>query len=132
MELPVPLRRAVDAALEGVALAERAAASDALSKRNRAEVRDGRLHLAQERAVLAYLATRMPATYAAVRSSLEAVVAARPDFAPATMLDVGAGPGTALWVSADCWPSLSEALLVEASETAQRIGERLAGGVRLL
>ncbi len=126
MELPPPLRRAVDAALEGTPLPELARAAEALSRRYRAERRDGGLHLADEPAVKAYLATRLPATYAAVRASLGAVAEARPELAPASLLDLGAGPGTGLWAAADCWPGLAEALLVEASPAMRAWGERLA------
>jgi ribosomal protein RSM22 (predicted rRNA methylase) len=126
MEVPLALRRAVDAALEGVALSDLAAAAELLSKRYRAEQRDGRPHLADDRSVLAYLATRMPATYAATRASFEAVAAAHVGFAPATALDVGAGPGTALWAAADCWPGLGDVLLIEASDPVRRFGERLS------
>ncbi|MBN8966068.1 MAG: methyltransferase, partial [Rhizobiales bacterium] len=126
MQLPPLLRHAVDDALEGVALADLAAASDTLSRRYRGEVRDGRWHLADERAALAYLAARLPATYAAVRASFEAVAVVRPDFAPVTALDVGAGPGTALWAAADCWNGLADVLLIEGSDTIRAWGERLA------
>ncbi len=71
MELPSLLRQAVDAALEGVALTDLKRASEVLSRRYRAETRDGRLHISDELAAKAYLAARLPATYAAVRASLE-------------------------------------------------------------
>jgi hypothetical protein len=106
MDLPPLLRRAVDDALEGVKLAELAAAAEAMSQRYRAERAAGGFYLAEKRAVQAYLATRLPATYAAVRSAFTAAGVARPDFTPRTMLDAGAGPGTALWAAAACWPSL--------------------------
>jgi ribosomal protein RSM22 (predicted rRNA methylase) len=125
MELPRALRRAVDQALDGMALTEIAAAAADLSRRYREEQRDGKLHVATDRAVLAYLAVRLPATYAAVRASLAAVSAIRPDFAPASILDAGAGPGTALWAAADCWPEMNDALLIEASPAFRTCGERL-------
>jgi ribosomal protein RSM22 (predicted rRNA methylase) len=128
MELPLALRRAVDDALDGTALSEIAATAAELSLRYRDERRDGRLHVATEQAALAYLAARLPATYAAVRASFAALAERRPDFAPATLLDVGAGPGTALWAAADCWPGLSDARLIEASPIFAAIGERLAAG----
>ena len=71
IDLPAPLRQAVDEALQGIPPAELARAAEALSKRYRAELRDGRRHLDDDPAVLAYLATRLPATYAAVLSCLE-------------------------------------------------------------
>jgi ribosomal protein RSM22 (predicted rRNA methylase) len=125
MELPRALRRAVDQILDGMALSEIAAAAADLSRRYREERRDGELHVATDRAVLAYLAVRLPATYAAARASFAAVAAGRPDFAPATILDAGAGPGTALWAAADCWPDLKDALLVEAGAAFRNYGERL-------
>lgn len=126
MELPTPLRQAVDRALSGVALTDLAEAAMALSQRYRNEQRDGRPHIGGNRDVLAYLATRLPATYAAVRASLAAIAAVRPDFAPKTALDIGAGPGTALWAAANRWPGLADALLIEASPLFRACGEQLA------
>ncbi|HET9717054.1 MAG TPA: small ribosomal subunit Rsm22 family protein [Pseudolabrys sp.] len=126
MEMPPPLRRAVDEALSGTAMKDIAAAAGALSERYRAGQRGREYYVASDRDALAYLATRLPATYAAVRASLAAIAEARPDFAPASMLDVGAGPGTALWAAADCWPTLNDAMLVEASPVIRTCGEMLA------
>ncbi len=128
MELPAALRAAAERELDGVSLADLQRAADALSARYRGAVRDGRLHLSGELAALAYLATRLPATYAAVRDSLDRVAQAHPDFAPRSLLDIGAGPGTALWAAADCWPALSAAVMVEASPFIRTLGERLAAG----
>jgi ribosomal protein RSM22 (predicted rRNA methylase) len=109
-----------------VALNDLAVASAALSQRYRAEGREGPAHIASDRDALAYLATRLPATFAAVRASFAAIVGARPGFAPKTMFDIGAGPGTALWAAVDCWPGLVDAVLVEASPIFRACGERLA------
>lgn len=126
MKLPFALRQAVDRALEGVGLSELTRAADALSRRYRAELRDGRFHLSDDMAARAYLATRLPATYAAIRAAFAAVAAAQADFAPATLLDVGAGPGSALWAAADCWPGLADAVLIEGSPAIRAWGERLS------
>jgi ribosomal protein RSM22 (predicted rRNA methylase) len=126
MELPRALRQAVDTALQGVAARDLAAASDALSRRYRAELRDGRLHVGDELAAQAYLAARLPATYAAIRAALDAVALVRPDFAPRSLLDFGAGPGTALWAARDCWPDLDTAALVEASAAMRKFGAAFA------
>lgn len=126
MELPAPLRQAIDALLETTPLTTLRQAQKTLSDRYRAELRDGRLHMAEDMAVKAYLAARMPATYAAVRASLDAVSEARPEFAPASLLDIGSGPGTMLWAAADLWPELRRATLLEASGPARTVGERFA------
>lgn len=126
MELPIPLRQGVERLLEKVPLPALKQAAKTLSDRYRAELRDGRLHMAEEMAVKAYLATRLPATYAAVRASLDALSEARPDYAPKTLLDIGAGPGTVLWAALDVWPDLQQAVLIEASAAVRRVGEALA------
>jgi ribosomal protein RSM22 (predicted rRNA methylase) len=131
MELPPLLRQAVDRTLGGVTLADLAAAVAGLSQRYREEGREGPVPIANHRDALAYLATRLPATFAAIRASFAAIASARPHFAPQTLLDIGAGPGTALWAAADCWPELADAMLVEASPIFRACGERLAAEAAL-
>lgn len=125
MELPAALRHAVDRALEGVALSDLTRAAERLSQRYRGEIRDGRLHVDDDLAAQAYLAARLPATYAAIRAALAMVEERLPDFAPHGLLDLGAGPGTALWAALDCWPHLSAAVLVEGSSAIRKQGEAL-------
>ncbi|MGN6572686.1 MAG: small ribosomal subunit Rsm22 family protein [Pseudolabrys sp.] len=62
---------------------------------------------------IAYAIVRMPATYAAVRAALTQATDIVTDFAPRTLLDIGAGPGTATWAACDAWPSLERAALVD-------------------
>jgi ribosomal protein RSM22 (predicted rRNA methylase) len=125
MELPPALRHAVDQALAHVAVRDLAAAARVLSERYRGEVRDGAMHVAGDLAARAYLATRLPATYAAVSAAFAAVTQARPDYAPRAMLDIGSGPGTVLWAAAQIWP-VADAVLIEKSEAMRGWGERLA------
>lgn len=126
MELPAALQAGINSVLEGVPLGDLQQAAAILSSRYRAEVMDGRLHIGGEAAARAYLATRMPATYAAVRRSLDMAAEILPEFDPVSMLDVGAGPGTALWAAADCWHSLNRAEMIEASPFIRQFGEALA------
>ena len=76
--------------------------------------------------VLAYLAARLPATYAVSEEVLGAVAAARPGWEPRTVLDLGAGPGTAAWAAAAAFPSLTGAVLVERSPAMIQVGRDLA------
>lgn len=126
MELPAPLRAAIERQLEGAPLSELRAASQRLTARYRAETRDGQLHLDGDASVKAYLAARMPATFAAVRASLSMIEKALPDFEPVSLLDVGAGPGTALWAARDAWSSIGQATMIETSLAARRVGAKLA------
>ena len=63
----------------------------------------------------------MPATYAAVTASLNALVEIRPDFAPKSLLDIGAGPGTATWAAAEAFPSLQEFTLLDANDALRTL-----------
>jgi ribosomal protein RSM22 (predicted rRNA methylase) len=125
MQLPPPLRAAIERELDGIALTDLARAADGLSQRYRAEVRDGRLHLANDMDARAYLTTRLPATFAAISAASAAIAEARPAFAPRNVLDAGAGPGTATWAAAQLWDSLEDATLVETSPAIRAVGERL-------
>lgn len=77
----------------------------------------------------AYLAVRLPATYAAVRAALAMT---RTDVGRdvTSLLDVGAGPGTATWAAVDSgrFPELRQALLVDRSRAWLDTAERLAAG----
>lgn len=127
MELPAALRQAVDATLAHVPLAQLSDAARTLSERYRGEIRDDRLHISDDLAARAYLATRLPATYAAMSAAFDAVAEMRPEFAPHSLLDLGAGPGTAMWAATRIWP-VADALLVERSGAIRSVGETLSAG----
>jgi ribosomal protein RSM22 (predicted rRNA methylase) len=76
-------------------------------------------------AVAAYLAYRAPATYAAVEEVFRQVALLRPDWAPRSLLDVGAGPGVAAWAAVEAWPSLEQLTLVEAEPAMIAAGRQL-------
>lgn len=59
---------------------------------------------------IAYALSRMPATFAAVSRVLEELHDRAPDFAPATLLDAGAGPGTAAWAAGESFEGLAKTL----------------------
>jgi ribosomal protein RSM22 (predicted rRNA methylase) len=124
-DLPAALRAALEAKLQGVsrnAAAERAAAISRTYRDggNSAAIRN-------ETDALAYALARMPATYAADIASLNALAEIRPDFAPASLLDVGAGPGTATWAAAEALPSLQSFVLVDANDALCKLALDLAG-----
>ena len=81
----------------------------------------------------AYLAVRMPATFAAIAAALGWTREAWRreawgDEAPPirSMLDLGSGPGTALWAAAQQFPTLRSAMAVERDPHLIEIGRRLA------
>jgi len=65
---------------------------------------------------IAYSLSRMPATYAAVSRVLDEVIERAPDFAPKTLLDAGAGPGTATWAALDSFDGLATTLFDHNAE----------------
>ena len=57
----------------------------------------------------------MPATYAAVTASVNALREITPDFDPESLLDIGAGPGTATWAAAEAFSSLRSFRLLDSN-----------------
>lgn len=76
---------------------------------------------------LAYLATRLPATYAAVHFVLQEILKIRPDFQCRTLLDLGAGPATASLAAIDLFPNIIKTILIEKSHDAIALGKELLG-----
>ena len=70
-----------------------------MSSRYQAEICDSRLRLSDEMFALAYLATKLPATFAAVQEILESAPELQPDFEQKSLLGVGSGPGMAMWAA---------------------------------
>src|SRR5688500_11395154 len=115
-ELPRELADGVEWLLEGVSARDLSRASSDLSEKYR-QKRERRAPVARSQSeILAYAASRLPATYAAITAVLGAVRELRPDWQPRTLLDLGAGPGTGLWSAAATWPSLERAVAVDAEE----------------
>src|SRR6476620_8925278 len=56
-----------------------------------------------------------------VAASLNALCEIRPDFAPTSLLDIGAGPGTAAWAAAEAFPSLRSFALLDANDALRKL-----------
>src|SRR5438105_6405851 len=74
----------------------------------------------------AYLVTRLPATFAAITAVLREARDRVPDFHPRSLLDLGAGPGTAAWAASEIFPEIERVVLVEHDQTTVATGKRLA------
>src|SRR5580693_5944451 len=112
-DLPAELTAALNAKLHGLSRHDTAERAALISK----VYRDGGNSRAirTETDALAYALARMPATYAALTASLNALREITPGFTPASLLDVGAGPGTATWAAATAFPSLTDFTLLDAN-----------------
>lgn len=122
--LPAELKAALDARLQGFSRTDAAQRSQKISSTYRAG--GGSTTIKSDADALAYALARMPATYAAVAASLSAFAEIAPDFAPETLLDVGAGPGTASWAAAELFSSLQDFALLDANATLSRLALELA------
>jgi len=122
--LPAELKAALDARLQGFSRTDAAQRSQKISTTYRAGGGSGTIK--SEADALAYALARMPATYAAVAASLSALTEIAPDFAPETLLDVGAGPGTASWAAAEAFTSLQDFTLLDANAALSRLALELA------
>lgn len=160
MQLPPALRQAIQQELTRCEGARLRAASARLTECYRQSGASGALKDDEERA--AYLAVRVPATFAAVVAALTwtceslrvahirrapaagaASVAAYPAVKPPlanvgaetrdgcdpelrTVLDLGSGPGTALWAAQQVFPTLTSATAVERDPKLIEIARRLS------
>lgn len=128
--LPPALVAALDAALEGVSrndLAARAAAQTATFRGGGTS-----RPITSQLDALAYGLARMPATFAANAAVFARLAEAMPDFAPASLLDVGAGPGTASWAAASRWPSVKMVTMVDHNPALRALARRLADSEPML
>src|SRR5690349_21517372 len=79
----------------------------------------------------AYLAVRLPATYAALLRVFAEINLRAPQAGIASMLDLGSGPGTALFAASKEFSGLQHATLVEADAEWISLGKRLVAWPRL-
>src|ERR1700688_1718225 len=129
-DLPVELKAALEAKLHGLSRTDAAARAATISKTYRDGGGSGAI--GSQADALAYALARMPATYAAVTASLNARREINPDCAPKSLLDIGAGPGTATWATAEAFASLQSFSLLDANAALRALALDLIGGsVRL-
>ncbi|WP_078077607.1 small ribosomal subunit Rsm22 family protein [Streptomyces niveus] len=98
------LRAALAGLLDGLPPSQAARAVERLIANYRGATPTGTPLLRDRSDVAAYAAYRMPATFEAVRSALEALAFAAPGWVPASHVDVGGGTGAAVWAAEATWP----------------------------
>lgn len=129
MALPEELQRLLNQELTAVPRAALAKASEELSSKYRSHSREkGKAYMSDTLHRLAYLAVRMPATYAVVQRVLEEVKRRLPDFSPQGVADWGAGPGTAAWAAIAAFPHTEKVCLQEQDGHLVDIGQRMMQG----
>lgn len=88
-------------------------------------------HIRSEAHRIAYLLSRFPGTFEALTTVLRELglsIGSTENSESVTIhsvLDLGAGPGTALWAASTLWDSLQEATLIERDPDLIQLGQRL-------
>ena len=131
LTIPLDLQQAIKQALAAMPAARWMQAALALSERYRGP-RTAQAALASSEAdVLGYLALILPASYGQLHGAITATAARIPNWQPRTALDLGSGPGTALWAAATHWPSLTQFNAWEREPAFITVGKQLAAQSQL-
>jgi ribosomal protein RSM22 (predicted rRNA methylase) len=121
--LPPDLSATLDRLLEGRSRKDLVRRAEALSNAYRSG--GGSDIIMSDEDALAYALVRLPATYAAVAAVLDAVRLAAPGLEPASLMDVGAGPGTASLAAVTAFPSLADIDLLDRNPHLQKLAKTL-------
>ena len=128
MRLPAELLDAIERETEAVDRRKLVTATAQLSERYKAaDFSSPAVSTEAQRA--AYLTVRVPAIYAAARRVFAEVRLRAPDADIATILDLGAGPGTALFAASEEF-ELKQATLIESDAGWLTLGNRVAAQSR--
>ncbi|BAM91532.1 hypothetical protein S58_55550 [Bradyrhizobium oligotrophicum S58] len=123
-DLPAALKASLEAKLHGQSRQDAAVRAARISAAYRSGGNSGTI--TSDADAIAYATVRMPATYAAVAASLNALMQASPEFAPVSLLDIGAGPGTASFAAADVFSSLTSFNAVDSNPALRTLALALA------
>ncbi|MER6622378.1 small ribosomal subunit Rsm22 family protein [Streptomyces sp. NPDC000931] len=132
MNAPAPLptadtlRTALAGLLDGIPARQAAQAVERLIANYRGATPTEAPILRDRADVAAYAAYRMPATFEAVRSALEAFADAVPGWAPGGHVDVGGGTGAAAWAVSATWDGERPVTVLDWAEPALALGRELA------
>ena len=125
--LPAAQRAALETLLDGVSRRDLAQRSTRISD----HYRQGRASAAAIRDdldALAYAIARMPATLAACAIAAKRAASHLPaQFAPRSLLDLGAGAGAATLALRAQWPTLEHVTMIENHPAFRKLAQRLCG-----
>jgi ribosomal protein RSM22 (predicted rRNA methylase) len=123
--MPPLVRRLIDVRAEAAGFPALKRAASLLSER----YREGKpTRLTSDEQVTAYLATRMPATYAAARAALGEL----PDLTVSSVLDIGAGSGAASLAVREHFESAREFTLIERDPSMADAATEFLPGARIV
>lgn len=122
MQLPDSLQAAIDSVAESLGIHQLIEAREELTQRYRQATHAQFMTTDMQRQ--AYVIARLPATYAALRLALKAIEE-RANLPIKSLLDLGAGPGTGMWVACEHFPTIETITLIEKDEALSAMGKQL-------
>jgi ribosomal protein RSM22 (predicted rRNA methylase) len=129
MQLPEELRAAIEIETEAIPHRDLALAVAELTSSYKQGSAGGQA-INSAAKLGAYIQVRMPATFAANWRVLQEIASLTPEWQPSSVLDLGAGPGTAMWAAAEVIPSIENFTLVERDRKILEAARRLAQSSR--
>jgi ribosomal protein RSM22 (predicted rRNA methylase) len=125
--LPFELSQAIEEMAFSISPGDLARAGEELSALYRENQGPGRTPRLSPEHLAAYLVVRFPATFAACEAVFSELQELLPAQQPLSILDLGGGPGTALWAAQEVFLSLEKATVYEQLKSFLSLGEKLAG-----
>jgi ribosomal protein RSM22 (predicted rRNA methylase) len=126
MPLPAALSKAIEQETSRHKLSDLAKAAAELSDRYRNQRQTIERFIATDAHRSAYVAVRMPATFAAARAVFAEIRRLAPETPINSLLDLGAGTGAAAWATVEVFDDLRRITMVEQDRELVRLGKRLA------
>lgn len=123
MKIPASLQDAIDHVMDSMNMRELINAREELTHRYKQRASSQFMTTDAQRQ--SYLISRLPATYAALHSSFQAI-RERACLPIKSMLDLGAGPGTGMWAACNEFPEIESITLMEKDPAIAAMGKRLA------
>jgi ribosomal protein RSM22 (predicted rRNA methylase) len=124
MQFPPELTKGFRTLLEGVPRKELAAAAKDMSSGYRRGKTSQPITTPLQ--AMAYAVARMPATFAAAAAVFARLNEVMPEFAPQSLLDVGAGTGAASWAAVTQWPQIASVTMLDRNPALAALARRLA------
>lgn len=113
-----PFQNALEMIASGISLGQLKKYAEELSLSYRSS---GRKKEFDESMAIAYLLTRMPATFSAIKRVLEEI-----ETPIASMVDLGSGPGTGAWAAQECFSFLEKIICYEREPQFLSLGKKMS------
>ena len=123
MEIPQELKDAITKEMNEIQTTEIIQEAQKISQKYRANDGKGKRFITRKSEAIAYAISRMPATYCAVYSAAKSTLK-NYDKKINTVLDIGAGTGTATWAVADLL-NTNQITCLEREKEMLKLGEKL-------